>query len=59
MRDILSVSIYKSQKPNIFVESHKTGAIGNKSLKILGPQIWNSFPESMNLVTNLPNIKKF
>ena len=40
------------------VESYKTRAFGNKSLKTRGPLMWNSLPEKIKLVTNLLDFKK-
>ena len=54
MRKIFYRSPYVShKKQNLFVHSHKTAAFGDKSLKTLGPQIWNSLPEKIKSVTNL------
>ena len=46
MRKIFYPSPYvRHKKQNLFVQSGETVAFGDKSLKILGPQIWNSYPE--------------
>ena len=42
MKEILYQSPYVSHKKwNLFVQSHKTAAFGDKSIKTLTPQIWN------------------
>ena len=46
------------KKQNLFVQSHKTTTFGEKSLKRSGPQMWNSLPEKIKLVTNLVDFKK-
>ena len=56
MREIFYWSPYVShKKQNLFVQSHKTAAFGDKSLKILDPQ--NSLPGKIKLVTNLVDFK--
>ena len=43
MKEILCQSPYVSHKIyNLFVQSPKTAAFGDKSIKTLTPQIWNS-----------------
>ena len=42
VKEILYQSPYVSHKKwNLFVQSHKTAAFGDKSIKTLTPQIWN------------------
>ena len=54
MREIFYRSPYAShKKQNLSVQSHKTTAFGDKSLKTLGPKIWKSLPEKIKSVTNL------
>ena len=58
MKDIFYQSPYASHKEhNLFVQRHNTVRFGQKSLKTLGPQIWNSLPENIRLETNLTNFK--
>ena len=58
MREILYRSPYVShKKQNLFVQSHKTAAFGDKSVKTLDLQIWNSLPEKIKSVTNLVDFK--
>ena len=45
------------KKKNLIVQNYKTAAFGGKSLEKLGPQIWNSLPEKMKLITNLADFK--
>ena len=51
------VSYFFSKKQNLFVQSRKTVAFGEKSLKTLGPQIWSSHPEKIKSATNLVDCK--
>ena len=51
------VSYFCSKKQNLFVQSRKTAAFGEKSLKTLGPQIWSSLPEKIKSATNLVDCK--
>ena len=58
MREIFYRSPYVShKKQHLFVQSHKTAAFGDKSLKTLGSQVWNSLPEKIKSVTNLEDFK--
>ena len=54
MRELFYLASHVThKKQNLFVQSHKTTAFGDRSLKTLGPQIWNSFPEKIKSVTYL------
>ena len=55
MREIFYWSTYVSR--NLFAQSNKTAVLGDKSLKIRGPHIWNLLPEKIKLVTNLVDLK--
>ena len=58
MREIFYGSPFvRHKKQNLFVQSHKIEAFGNKSLKILGPQICKSLPEKIKMVTNIVDFK--
>ena len=58
MKEIFYQSPYLSHKElNIYVQSHNTVNFGSKSLKTLGPQIWNVLPDNIRLETNLTNFK--
>ena len=45
------------KKQNLFVQSHKAANFGDKSLKIIGSQIWRLLSEKIKSVTNLVNFK--
>ena len=45
------------KKQNLFIQSHKTAAFCDKSLKTIGTQIWSSLPEKIKLVTKLVDFK--
>ena len=40
------------------VERYNTVRYGKKSLRILGPQIWNSLPNEYKTATNLDQFKR-
>jgi len=42
------------RKHDIFVHHRKTASYGDKSLKALGPHIWNSLPEEIKATASLP-----
>ena len=44
---------------NLFVQSYKTAASGDKSLKTFGPKIWNSLPEKIKSIKNLVDFKNW
>ena len=48
MKDIFTPKLYPKVKPNdIVVKHHNTVTYGTKSLKTLGPKIWNQLPEDI------------
>ena len=51
------VQYFCSKKQNLFVQSRKTAAFGEESLKTFGPQIWSSPPEKIKSATNLVSYK--
>ena len=44
---------------NIQVNVHKKAKYGDKSLRTLGPQIWNSLPEQMKAETNFIKFREY
>ena len=47
------------KKHDIFVHRRKTANYGDKSLKSVGPHIWNSLPDEIKATTSLSIFKKF
>ena len=47
------------RKHDIFVHPRKTANYGDKSLKSVGPHIWNSLPDEIKATTSLSIFKKF
>ena len=43
---------------DLFTRSHKSVTYGDKSLKILGPKIWNTLPKEIKRVTSLSKLKE-
>ena len=60
MKDIFTPKLHPKVRPNdILVKYHNTITYGTKSLKTLGPKIWNQLPEDIKseiLIPNLSNI---
>ena len=60
MKDIFTPKLHPKVRPNdILVKHHNTITYGTKSLKTLGPKIWNQLPEDIKseiLIPNLSNI---
>ena len=48
-----------SRKYDLVVPSRKTVAFGDKSLKCLGPKVWNSLPSDIKSMTNIEQFKIF
>ena len=60
MEDIFQKTKWLSHKPNnIQVNAHKTVKYGDRSLRALGPQIWNSLSESIKSETNYTKFKEY
>ena len=60
MKDIFNFSPhFTHKKHNIFVHPHNTVTYGNKSLKSLGPHIWNSLPEQIKATNSISVFKNF
>ena len=47
------------RKHDIFVHSRKTAKYSDKSLKTLGPHIWNSLPENIKSETSISIFKSY
>ena len=59
MKDIFSYSPYPTHKnENLFIQERKTVRFGENSLKSLGPQIWNSIPDTIRSTKVLSVFKK-
>ena len=60
MKVIFTPKLYPKVRPNaILAKHHNTITYGTKSLKTLGPKIWNQLPEDIKseiLIPNLSNI---
>ena len=53
MEEIFHTTKWPTHRPNnLKVNVNKTDKYGDKSLRTLGPQIWNSLPEHMKAETN-------
>ena len=60
MKDIFKLSPhFTHKKHNIFVHPRNTVTYGNKSLKSLGPHMWNSLPEQIKATNSLYVFKNF
>ena len=60
MKDIFYYSPYNThRKYDIFVYSRNTSSFGDKSLRALGPHIWNSLPESIKSTDSISIFKSF
>ena len=44
---------------DLLTRSHKTVTYGDKSLKILGPKIWNALPTEIKCETSLSKFKEY
>ena len=44
---------------DLLTRSHKTVTYGDKSLKILGPKIWNALPTEIKRETSLNKFKEY
>ena len=60
MEDIFYRSPYATHKPqNIYNNSHKTAKYGDRSLRTLGPHIWNSLPNDVKTLTSFNRFKEY
>ena len=50
--------IRKQYKLNLLIQNHNQVSFGEKSLRILGPRIWNSLPFHIKSAENLNQFKK-
>ena len=60
MKDIFYLSPYQTHKKyDIFVRSRNTASFGDKSLRALGPHVWNSLPENIKSTDTISVFKNF
>ena len=60
MKDIFTPkSISRIHPNNIAVKCHQTAKYGDKSLRCLGPKIWNSLPENIKAERCYIKFKEF
>ena len=60
MEEIFQKTKWMTHRPNnIQVNTHKTVKYGDKSLRTLGPQIWNSLPEHIKNETDYIKFKEY
>ena len=60
LRDIFYFSPYKTHKKyDIFVHKRNTSKYGDKSLRALGPHVWNSLPESIKSTNSIFVFKNY
>ena len=60
MKDIFTPkSICRIHPNNIAVKCHQTARYGDKSLRCLGPKIWNSLPENIKAEPCYIKFKEF
>ena len=60
MKNILTRKQNARIRPHdLLVGSHKTVTYGDKSLKILGPKIWNALPIEIKRETSLSKFKEY
>ena len=60
MKCIIYHSPYQTHKKyDIFVHSRNTASFGDKSLRALGPHVWNSFPENIKSTDTFSFFKNF
>ena len=56
MKDIF-IKNTRSESNKLYVQSHKAKTYGEKSLRILGPKIWNALPDNIKNSTSLAIFK--
>ena len=60
MKDIFTPKLHLKVKPNgILVKHHNTITYDKKSLKTLGPMIWNQLPEGIKSETSYTKFKEY
>ena len=60
MKNIFTKKQNAGVRPHdLLVTSHKTVTYGDKSLKILGPKIWNALPTEIKRETSLSKFKEY
>ena len=60
MKHIFILKLHPMVGPNdILVKHHNTITYGNKSLKTLGPKIWNQLPEEIKSETSYTKFKEY
>ena len=60
MKEIFKARLNLRVRPNeITVKTHNTATYGDKSLTVLGPKIWNSFPENIKCESNYRRLKEY
>ena len=45
-------------KHNIYLPKHNQATFGTKSLRVLGPKLWNTLPENIKSADSLPIFKR-
>ena len=60
MEEVLHRTKWLTHRPNkIQVNVHKKAKYGDKSLRTLGPHIWDSFPEHIKAETNFIKFREY
>ena len=60
MKDIFKPKLHpKVRRNDILVKHHNTITYGTKSLKALGPKIWNQLPEDIKSETSYNKLKEY
>ena len=60
MKDIFTPKLHPKLRPNdILVKHHIAITYGTKSLKTLGPKIWNQLPEDIKTETSSTRFKEY
>ena len=60
MKEFFSPKTSSKMHPNdIAVKNHQSAKYGDKSLKTLGPKIWNSLPEIIKAERSFKAFKKY
>ena len=60
MEVIFHITKWLTHRPNnVLVNVHKTAKYGDKSLRTIGPHIWNSLPEHVKVETNFIKFREY